>query len=194
MCETVPCKGKPCPHTVCKPCAFTGVRREQAPALRCSVYLFARRDAPPGASGKGLLGHNVAGKGKHSLPLVGEGAPQGRMRWRLPLAQCRTTAIRKLHLISLGLWPIQLPLVGEAFGCIPCPHTVCKPCAFTGFRREQAPALRCSVYLFARRDAPPGASGKGLLGHNVAGKGCRDDTPYGRTLFAPTVYGLPFCP
>ena len=44
------------------------------------------------------------------------------------------------------------------------------------------------------RDAPPGASGKGLLGHNVAGKGSRDDTPNGRTQFAPTAHGLPFCP
>ena len=45
------------------------------------------------------------------------------------------------------------------------------------FRREQAPALRCAVYLFARRDAPPGASGKGRLWHNVAGRGKRGDTP-----------------
>jgi len=35
---------------------------------------------------------------------------------------------------------------------------------------------------------------KGLLRHNVAGKGSRDDTPNGRTQFAPTAHGLPFCP
>ena len=45
------------------------------------------------------------------------------------------------------------------------------------FRWEQAPTLPVAVYLFARRDAPPGASGKGRLRHNVAGKGNRDDTP-----------------
>ena len=85
---------------------------------------------------------------------------------------------------------IQLPLRGEAFGRIPCPCTVCKPCAFTAFRREQAPALRLAGYLCARRDAPPGASGKGRLWHGVAGKGKRDDTrvhslPQSRPLADP---------
>ena len=41
--SSFPCEGKPCPHTVCKPCAFTGFRREQAPALRYEVGLCARR-------------------------------------------------------------------------------------------------------------------------------------------------------
>ena len=45
------------------------------------------------------------------------------------------------------------------------------------FRREQAPALRCAVYLFARRDVPPGASGKGRLWHGVAVK-CLQNPPY----------------
>ena len=45
------------------------------------------------------------------------------------------------------------------------------------FRREQAPALRYAVYLFARRDAPPGASGKGRLWHCVAVKGLQNP-PY----------------
>jgi len=31
--------------------------------------------------------------------------------------------------------------------------------------------------LIKRRDAPPGASGKGRLWHGVAGRGKRDDTP-----------------
>ena len=84
-------------------------------------------------------------------PLEG-GAPQGRRghggRLWHGIEQQR---IGKLHLISLGLWPIQLPLKVGAFGRIPCPYTVCKPSAFTEFRREQAPALRYEVGLRARR-------------------------------------------
>ena len=54
------------------------------------VYLCACRGGyqPPANVAIGTM---LPG-GKHSLPLVGEGAPKGRMRWRLPLAQCRTTA------------------------------------------------------------------------------------------------------
>ena len=73
----------------CPPQTF---RREQAPALRCAVYLFARRDA---------FGTVLPGEASIAFPFVGRGevlrpsppgAPQGRMRWRRPLAQCRTTA------------------------------------------------------------------------------------------------------
>ena len=73
----------------CPPQTF---RREQAPALRCAVYLIARRDA---------FGTVLPGEASIAFPFVGRGevlrpsppgAPQGRMRWRRPLAQCRTTA------------------------------------------------------------------------------------------------------
>ena len=84
----------------------------------------------------------------------------------LPSAQCcrkgkRDDTARRANAVRpYGSWSTFVP-VGN-------PQT---------FRREQAPALRCAVYLFARRDAPPGASGKGRLHRNVAGKGKRDDTP-----------------
>ena len=109
-------------------------RREQAPALRCAVYLFARRDAPPGASGKGRLWHNVAGKGERDDTWVPRRADDicpysagvvfapGRGGYQPPAnvaigtmspGKANGMIRRCIHSLSLGRWPIQLPRRGS---------------------------------------------------------------------------------
>jgi len=160
------------------------VNREERRVKRCgrvdltidpniSLPLSGEVPRRGGGGTEGGLWHGVAGKGKRDDTPV-HSLPQSR-----PLADPAPSEREPWVLLSLQAYAKQANAVrpyGSRFTFLPVgnPQT---------FRREQAPALRCSVYLFARRDAPPGASGKGCLWHDVAGKGNRDDTrvpPAGR--------------
>ena len=88
-----------------------------------------------------------------NLPLSGEVPRRGRGGTEAAFGTVSNNNALTNFTSSVSPATIQLPLQGEAFGCIPCPYTVCRPCVFTAFRREQAPALRYEVGLCALGEA-----------------------------------------